>query len=96
VVHGSYVSYNLSRFNAIKHQVTEAGPAGRSAMSSPGLGIWSVAVGAVRVAPGLAILSAPMIARLIHRMASPDSEIAPKPGREPSHGEPAAVPAQVG
>jgi hypothetical protein len=52
--------------------------------------IWIAAL-AVGLAPGLAILSAPMIAQLIDRVVSPRRGVEPKPGREPSHGEPAAV-----
>jgi hypothetical protein len=57
------------------------------------LPIWVVWIAAtvVGLAPGLAILSAPTIARLIHCVASPRREVAPKPGREPSHGEPASA-----
>jgi hypothetical protein len=54
---------------------------------------WAVWIAAtvVGLAPGLAILSAPMIARLIHRVLSLRRGVAPKPNREPSHGEPVAV-----
>jgi hypothetical protein len=45
----------------------------------------------VRLSPGLAILSVPMIARLTHRVASPRREVSPKLSREASHGEPAAA-----
>jgi hypothetical protein len=55
----------------------------------PTWAVW-IAAGAVGVAPGLAILCAPAIARLIHRVASPPREVTPKPSREPSHGEPTA------
>jgi hypothetical protein len=62
------------------------------------LPIWTVwiAATAVGLTPGLAILCAPVIAGLIHRVASPRREVAPKPGREPSHGELAAVSASRG
>jgi len=43
----------------------------------------------VGIGPGLAILSARSIARLLHRVLWPRPEVASKPGREPSHGEPA-------
>jgi predicted HNH restriction endonuclease len=54
---------------------------------------WVAWIGATAVGltPGSAILSAPMIARLIHRVLWPRREVAPKPGREPSLGQPAAV-----
>jgi hypothetical protein len=57
-------------------------------LPSRALWIITAAVGLVR---GLAILFAPAIARLIHRVALPRREVAPKPGREPLHGKPAAV-----
>ena len=57
--------------------------------------VWIAAV-AVGVTPGLAILSAPMIARVIYRVASPRREVATKPGRETSHSEPVAVSASRG
>jgi hypothetical protein len=52
--------------------------------------LWIITV-AVGLAPSLAILCAPMIARLIHRVASPRREVTPKLSHEASRGEPAAV-----
>jgi len=48
----------------------------------------AIAAVAVGVSPGLAILSAGMIARLLHRALSLRPEAAAEPGRE----EPAAIP----
>jgi hypothetical protein len=61
----------------------------------PSWAFWIAAM-AVALAPGLAILCAPMIARLIHRVASPRREVTPKPSHEPSRGEPAAVSVREG
>jgi hypothetical protein len=57
------------------------------------LPIWAlwIITAAVGFSPGLAILSAPTIARLIHRVALPPRKVAPKPSRQPSQREPAAV-----
>ena len=46
---------------------------------------------AVGLSPGLALLSARSIARLLRRALFPRSQVAPKPGRAPAHGEPAGV-----
>jgi len=61
----------------------------------PNWAVW-IAATVIGLTPGLAILAAPMIARLIHRVTSPRREVAPKPGREASHREPAAVSASRG
>jgi hypothetical protein len=42
---------------------------------------------AVGLSPGLAVLSARSIARLIHRAVPPRTEVAPKPQREPAREE---------
>jgi hypothetical protein len=56
----------------------------------PAWAVW-IAAGAVGVAPGLAILSAPMIARIIHRVLSPRRGMTPKPQPERTPEEPAAI-----
>jgi hypothetical protein len=48
---------------------------------------------AVGLGPGIAVLSARSIVRLIHRVPWPRSEVAPRSGPEPSHGEPLGIPA---
>jgi hypothetical protein len=55
---------------------------------------WAVSVIAVAVglSPGLAILSARSIARLIHRVPWPDTEGARQRGRKPGGEEPVRVP----
>jgi hypothetical protein len=47
--------------------------------------LWIAAAG-VGLAPGLAILSAPMIARLLIRLLSLRREVAPKPQRDQPTG----------
>jgi hypothetical protein len=51
---------------------------------------------AVGLSPGLAILSARSIARLLYRALGPRPEVAPEPGRGPMDGEPAGVAAPQG
>jgi hypothetical protein len=54
---------------------------------------WAVSViaAAVGLSPGLALLSARSIARLLHRALWPRPEAATKSGREPVRQEPAGV-----
>jgi hypothetical protein len=54
---------------------------------------WAVTIIAIAVglSPGLALLMARSIARLLHRAWWPRPEVAPKPGRAPAHGEPAGL-----
>jgi hypothetical protein len=54
---------------------------------------WAVSItaAAVGLSPGLALLSARSIARLLHRALRPRPEVAPKAGREPVRQEPAGV-----
>jgi hypothetical protein len=54
---------------------------------------WVVIFAAVAVGlcPGLAILCAGSIARLIQRLFPPLLEGVPKPGREPAHEKPVVV-----
>jgi hypothetical protein len=66
------------------------------AMARVGPGFDGASAGAVGLAGGLAILSAPMIARLIHHVAAPRREVTPNPSREPSHGQAAAAQAPRG
>jgi hypothetical protein len=51
-----------------------------------------IAAGAVGVAQGLAILCAPAIGRLLHRLLWPRPEVTPEPEPEPRHQEPASAP----
>jgi hypothetical protein len=55
---------------------------------------WVVTIAAVAVgiSPGLAILLAGSIARLLYRVLGPRSEVAPKAGRGPVPEGPARVP----
>jgi hypothetical protein len=51
----------------------------------PTWAVWIAAV-AVGISPGLAILSTPTIARLLHRFLWPRPEVAPKPERDEAAG----------
>jgi hypothetical protein len=58
---------------------------GQYAMDNlPSWGVW-IAAAAVGVAPGLAILSAPTIGRLLYRLLWPRSEVLPDPETDPAH-----------
>ena len=59
---------------------------------------WGVTIAAVAVGlmPGLAILSARSIARLIYRVLGPPAEVMDKPGRPPTYHQPAGVAAPHG
>jgi hypothetical protein len=59
------------------------------------LPIWAawIAAVAVGISPGLAILSAPAIARLLRRLLRLRPEVPPKPEREPRHTGP--IPSQL-
>jgi hypothetical protein len=54
---------------------------------------WAVTIIAIAVglSPGLALLSARSIARLLHRKLWPRPEVAPNAGRELAREEPAGV-----
>jgi hypothetical protein len=56
---------------------------------------WVVSVIAIGIglSPGLAILSARSIARLLYRVLAPRPEGEGRSGVEPAHGEPAGFPA---
>jgi len=54
----------------------------------------TIAAVAVALVPGLAILSARSIARLIYHMLGPRSEVADRSRREPAHGEPTGLAAR--
>jgi hypothetical protein len=56
----------------------------------------TIAAVAVGVSPGLAILSAGLIARVFYRVLGPRPEIAPEPGPDPGRGEPVGVAASRG
>ena len=59
---------------------------------------WAVWIGAaaVGVAPGLAILLAPRIARLFNRLLLPRPEVPPKPEREPTRERQTPLAARLG
>jgi hypothetical protein len=59
----------------------------------PTWALWIITA-AVGISPGLAILSAPSIARLLRRLLSARPVVAPKleREREPRHQEPASAP----
>jgi hypothetical protein len=56
----------------------------------PNWAVWITAT-VVGLAPGLAILSAPMIARLLHRLFWPRPEVSPEPQTGPTLEEPAGA-----
>jgi hypothetical protein len=59
---------------------------------------WAASIIAIAVGlgPGLAVLSARSIARLLYRGLWPRPEVEPEPGRGPMDGEPAGVAAPQG
>jgi hypothetical protein len=57
----------------------------------PAWALWPITV-AVGLAPGLAILSTPAIARLLHRLLWPRPELAPERERKPGRKRPAGAP----
>ena len=64
---------------------------GLSAMDNLADWVVMVAAVAVGVCPGLAILCAGSIARLLQRVFQPLLEAVPKPGRDPAHQKPVIV-----
>jgi hypothetical protein len=61
----------------------------------PSWALWIITA-AVGVSPGLAILCARPIARLLHDALWPRPEVVPEPEDEPGRGEPATVAAPRG
>jgi hypothetical protein len=61
----------------------------------PAWALWIITA-AVGLSPGLAILGARPIARLLHRVLWPRPEAAPLPAHEPSHVDPTGVSARPG
>jgi hypothetical protein len=61
----------------------------------PAWALWIITA-AVGVAPGVAILGAPAIARLLHRVLWPRPGVATGSIGEPAPGEPVGVPASRG
>jgi hypothetical protein len=57
----------------------------------PTWALWIITA-AVGISPGLAILSAPSIARLLRRLLWPRPEVRPEPQPEPTPEEPASAP----